>query len=183
MLLAKACGPGITDLRTLTLLLGLLIVVLVGFVVYSVKFANPRVAQELRDNPDGSRAERVMLMTIGDRKTIPVNYLREDDQVFIGADGPWWREMQGAGQPVVMLIKGEILAGQARAIIDRPEYTREVFKRLRPDVPKWLPDWMRGVLVEIELTQTSDKEQLNPQIEQQVPVEAQVPIEEIGEES
>jgi len=123
----------------------------IGFVIYQVKFLNPAVASELRAQPDGIRAERVMLMTIDDRKTLPVNYLREGDRVFVGADGPWWREMQGSGQPVAMLIKGEVYSGRAVAIMGQPDYTKDIFKRLRPDVPKWLPDWLSGVLVEITL--------------------------------
>ena len=132
----------------------LAVVVLVSFgafVVYQIKVHNPDVARELRSEPDGVRAGRVMLMTIDDRKTIPVNYLREGNQVFIGADGPWWREMRDKVQPVTLLIRGEIFAGRARAISGQPRFTKEVFKRLRPDTPRWLPDWLNGVLVVIEL--------------------------------
>lgn len=129
----------------------LLILGLGAYVIYQVKFYNLEVAQELREQPNGDRAKRVMLMTVDDRETIPVNYLREADRVFIGADSPWWREMRGEGQPVAILIMGEIFSGQARAITDRPNYTRDVFKRLRPNVPEWLPNQLRGVLVEIEL--------------------------------
>lgn len=129
----------------------MLILALAAYVVYQVKVHNPEVARELRAEPNGARAARVMLMTIDDRKTIPVNYLREGNQVFVGADGPWWREMREQGQPVTLLIKGEKFAGRAQAVSGRPDYTREVFERLRPDVPEWLPDWLNGVLVVIEL--------------------------------
>jgi len=91
------------------------------------------------------------LMTIDDRKTIPVNYLWEGNEVFIGADGPWWREMRNRGQPVTLLIKGQKFAGRAKAVVGQPGFTKEVFARLRPDTPSWLPDWLNGVLVVIEL--------------------------------
>ena len=143
-------------MRIFTALVVLLLLSLGGFVVYQTKVLNPEIARELRAQPDGARAARVMLMTIDDRKTIPVNYLREDDKVFIGADGPWWREMRDQGQPVTMLIKGEVFAGQAKAVSGQPEYTKEVVKRLRPDVPKWLPSWLSGVLVVIELKDFSE---------------------------
>ena len=138
-------------MRTFTVLVMALVLGVVGFLIYQTKFYNPEVARELRAQPDGQRAERVMLMTVDDGKTMPVNYLHEGDQVFVGADGPWWREMQGNGQPVALLIKGKIYSGQARAVTDRPEYRREIFERLRPDVPDWLPEWLRGVLIVIDV--------------------------------
>ena len=138
-------------MRIFTFLVVVLLVSFGAFVVYQTKVHNPEVARELRSKPDGDRAGRVMLMTIDDRKTIPVNYLREGNEVFIGADGPWWREMRDNGQPVTLLIKGEKFAGRARAISGQPGFTKEVFARLRPDTPSWLPDWLNGVLVIIEL--------------------------------
>jgi len=137
--------------RIFTFLAVVLLVSLGAFVVYQTKVHNPEVARELRSQPDGARAGRVMLMTIDDRKTIPVNYLREGNEVFIGADGPWWRDMRDNGQPVTLLIRGEKFAGRARAVSGQPGFTKDVFKRLRPDTPKWLPDWLNGVLVVIEL--------------------------------
>ena len=130
----------------LTLIAGAL-----GFAVYQQKIVNPDVARELRTQPEGERARRVMLMTIDDRNTLPVNYLREGDVVYVGADGPWWRELRGAGLPVTLLIQGEAFAGHARAVVDRPDFTSEVFERLRPTVPAWLPDWLNGVLIVIDL--------------------------------
>ena len=141
-------------MRIITFSVGVLILALAGYVIYQVKVRNPEVARELRAEPNGARAARVMLMTIDDRKTIPVNYLRDGNEVFVGADGPWWREMRDQGQPVTLLIKGEKFAGRAQAISGRPNYTKEVFKRLRPDVPGWLPDWLNGVLVVVELANT-----------------------------
>jgi len=111
----------------------------------------PAVAQELRNQPQGTRAQRVMLMTIDGSYTLPVNYLHEDDVVYVGADGPWWHELTGDGLPVALLIKGQVFLGQARAIVDQPQLTRDVFKRLRPALPGWVPDFLSGVLVKIEL--------------------------------
>ena len=148
-------------MRIFTFLVVLLLLSLGGFVIYQSKIHNPEVARELRANPEGVQAARVMLMTIDDRKTIPVNYLREGNEVFVGADGPWWRIMHEKEQPVTLLIKGQKLSGRARAVSGRPGYTKEVFKRLRPTAPKWLPDWLNGVLVVIELAgveeQTADQ--------------------------
>ena len=138
-------------MRIFTFLVVLLILSLGAFVTYQTKVLNPEVARELRSQPHGIRAARVMLMTIDDRKTIPVNYLREGNEVFVGADGPWWRELRDQGQPVTLLIRGEKFAGRARAISGQPGFTKEIFARLRPDTPSWLPDWLNGVLIVVEL--------------------------------
>jgi hypothetical protein len=36
-------------------------------------------------------------------------------------------------------------------VLDDPEYTRDVFERLRPDVPAWLPSWLDAYLVVIDI--------------------------------
>ena len=51
------------------------------------RFVNPGVAEELRAEPDGDRAQKVMLLTLPSGREIPVNYLREGDRVYAGADG------------------------------------------------------------------------------------------------
>lgn len=138
-------------MRWLSLLIITLILGTFGFAIYQQKILNPAVAEELRAEPQGPRAKRVMLMTIDDRNTLPVNYLREGDVVYVGADGPWWRDLAGDGLPVALLIQGQVYAGQAQAVVDRPAFTREIFSRLRPTVPEWVPDWLNGVLVVIKL--------------------------------
>ena len=45
-----------------------------------------------------------MLMTFPNGQTIPVNYLREGDKIFVGADGAWWREFRDGGASVTLLI-------------------------------------------------------------------------------
>lgn len=112
---------------------------------------NPRVVEEVTSNPEGERAGIVMLLTLPDGRVLPVNYLREGDRVFAGADGRWWRALRDGGVPVTVTIRGETLAGRARVVFDDPAYKRDVFARLRPDVPKWLPEWLDAHLVVIDL--------------------------------
>jgi hypothetical protein len=135
-----------------------LAVLVVGYFVYQTYLVNPRAVAELRDHPDGARARLAALITLPDGRTIPVNYLREADTVFVGADGAWWRQLRG-GAVVTLLIRGETLGGQANPIENDQQYTTEVFARLRPNAPAWLPDWLNGVLVVINLdsaTRTSE---------------------------
>ena len=70
---------------------GVLVVVAVAVPLYFNFVANPRVTRELLEHPDGERARKVMLITLPGGRRIPVNYLREGDMVWAGADGPWWR--------------------------------------------------------------------------------------------
>jgi hypothetical protein len=103
-----------------------------GVAVYFEYVANPRVVRELIDEPNGSRAERVMLLTLPSSRRIPVNYLREGDRVYASGDGRWWRELVGDGVPVDVLVRGETLTGQARAVLDDPAHTAAVFARFGP---------------------------------------------------
>jgi hypothetical protein len=123
-----------------------LAVLAAGYAFYAARIANPRVERELREHPDGERARKVMLITLPSGRTLPVNYLREGDTVYAGADGRWWRELRGPGARVELLIRGESLVGQARAIEDDPDHRSKVFDRLRPSAPK-----VFGTLVQIEL--------------------------------
>lgn len=114
--------------------------------LYVVTIGNPRVVRELVENPDGERARKVMLLTLPSGRRIPVNYLREGDRVYAGADGTWWKELRGDALPVTLVVRGETLAGRARAVRDDPAYRREVFARLRPNAIEGF-----GTLVEIRL--------------------------------
>ncbi len=118
----------------------------VGYAAYMNRVANPGVVRELRENPDGERAGTVMLITLPSGRTLPVNYLREGDTVYAAADGRWWRQLRGEGAPVELYVRGETLAGQARAIEDDPDHRSAVFDRLRPSAPK-----LFGILVQIDL--------------------------------
>lgn len=130
-----------------TLILGLLALrVMYGLI------ANPRVIEEITTNPTGERASIVMALTLPDGRTLPVNYRREGDQVYAGADGRWWRTLRDGNIPVTVLIQGETLAGRARVVSDDPEFKAAVFGRLRPNVPKWLPSSLDAHLVVIDLS-------------------------------
>ncbi len=137
-------------LRIGAMLIAGVVVVAIGFWFYTEQFANPRVAQELLDQPDGNRARKVMLLTLPSGRRIPVNYYRKDDLVFAAADGNWWKELDGADFPVTLLVRGETLRGVARAILDDADYTREIFKKLRPNAIEGF-----GKLVEIRVGASS----------------------------
>lgn len=128
-----------------------LIVIYVGFSFIPSEETNQRVEREIRDSPDSATAQRVMMLSLPDGRDLPVNYLVEGGLVFVGVDGFWWRQFEGDGKPVRMFIRGKSFRGHAKVIRDRPDYVREVFKRLRPKVPSWLPSWLNGKLVVIEL--------------------------------
>ena len=138
-------------IKWLGITLAVLIVVFVGYRMATVDDSNAKVAQDIRNNPDGDRARRAMLIWLPDGTMYPVNYLLEDDLVFMGIDGLWWREFRGDGAPVKMLIRGKEYSGHAKAVLDDPAYIEDVFSRLRPTVPEWLPDWLNGKLVVITL--------------------------------
>ena len=89
-------------------------------------------------------------MTLPDGDQIPTSYLREGNQVFAGADGHWWRALRDGDVPATLPIKSEGLKGKARAILDDPAYTNDVFKRLRSNVRKWLPNWLNGDFIVID---------------------------------
>ena len=112
---------------------------------------NAGVITEIQTNPGGKLAARSMIITLADGRVYPVNYLREGNLVFMGIDGRWWRAFRGDGQQVEMLIQGQLLIGSARVELDDQAYIDEVFARLRPKVPSWLPDWLNGKLVVITL--------------------------------
>ena len=129
----------------------LILVLFVGTGLYFSYVANPKITKELNSEPNGERAAKVMLLTLPSGKTIPVNYLREGEFVFVGADGRWWREFQHDGKRVEVFIRGEALEGNAVAMTEDPEYRDDIFERLRPTVPTWMPEYFKGVLVRIEI--------------------------------
>ena len=107
-------------------------VLISGFAVYQTKIMNPRITEELRKNATGETAQRVMLLTLSDAKTIPVNYLQEGSIVYAAADGPWWREFRDGERRVEVLIKGQELMGHATAVLDDKSFTRHVFSDCDP---------------------------------------------------
>jgi hypothetical protein len=123
-----------------------LVVLLAGSACVYSWITNPRVIRELREDPDGERAKKVMLLTLPSGKAIPVNYLRDGDTVYAAADFPWWREVRGAGGRGTVLIRGETRSGHVRAVEDDPALRDRIFDRLRPSAPRWA-----GTLIVIEL--------------------------------
>ena len=138
-------------LQWLLVVAGVCALAFAGLLAYALLIGNPRVVRELQDDPQGERAGIVMLLALPNGRTLPVNYRREGNQVFVGADGPWWRAVREGDAPVTLTIRGEELRGRARVVLDDPDYKRDVFERLRPDVPKWLPAWLDAHLVVIDL--------------------------------
>ena len=134
-----------------------LVLVLVGTPFYYHYIVNPNVIVELEVDPESELALKVMSLTLPDGKKIPVNYLRDGAVVYVGADGRWWRNFssveENGGDNVELRIQGSTFKGRAVAITDNMEYRDEVFTRLRPNAPTWLPEWMKGVLVKITLAE------------------------------
>lgn len=127
---------------------GLVLLVLtpvLGMFAYN-SIVNPGVERELRQQPDGERAQKVMLLTLPSGRTIPVNFLAENGRVYAGADGRWWTELRDGPHDVSVWVKGETTPGRARAVVDDPDYTKDVFSRLRPSA---IPGF--GTLVEVLL--------------------------------
>ena len=122
------------------------VALLVGGALLYSWWTNPRVIRELREEPEGERAQKVMLLTLPSGKALPVNYLRDGATVYAAADFPWWRELRGEGGRASVLIRGETLHGQIRVVENDPELRESVFARLRPTAPRWI-----GTLVVIEL--------------------------------
>ena len=126
---------------------GALLLAIVAYIAYAALVANPRVMQELANNPEGERAARAMVLYFPDGKVIPVNYLMEGDQVFAGSDFGWWRAFEQGDVPVRMLIRGRYYKGLARVELEDLAYVEDVFSRLRPTVPGWLTHWGKLVII------------------------------------
>ncbi|MGI9326759.1 MAG: hypothetical protein ACR2PZ_16185 [Pseudomonadales bacterium] len=122
-----------------------------GYVMYMRLMVNPRISEQIRTEPESAAAARAMLLIFADGREIPVNYLWEGNQVFAGADGRWWRAFRSGPTPVTLVIKGETYAGQATVELNDQSYVDDVFSRLRPTAPEWLPDWANGKLVIVTL--------------------------------
>jgi len=136
------------------LLLLVVALLTLGGLKFRVSVVNDRVIEEIKANPMGARAQRTMIVTLRDGRIFPVNYLVEDGRVYMGIDGLWWRAFQGEGSSVTLFIQGEQFEGHATVILDDPARVKDVFSRLRPTVPKWLPDQLNGKLVEVTPTES-----------------------------
>ena len=132
-------------------LIVILVSVFLYFYIATVFVGNPRVIAELESKPDGQLSNLVGILTLPDERKIPVNYLHENKQVFLGADGPWWRDFRGEGAEVVMWIKGDEFKGRATVKLGESDAKDRVFPIIRPRVPEWLPDFLNAKLVVIQL--------------------------------
>ena len=132
-------------------LIGILVSVFFYFYIATVFVGNPRVIAELQSEPDGQLSDLVGILTLPDESKIPVNYLHEKKQVFLGADGLWWRNFRGEGAEVVMWIKGNEFKGRALVKLGDSVTKDRVFPIIRPRVPEWLPDFLNAKLVVIQL--------------------------------
>ena len=102
---------------------------------------------------------RTMLITLENRetsqpKTFPVNYLREEEMVYIGSDFGWEKHLQG-GAEVRMLIRGKEYVGWALPILDDPERSTAGLRKLRPRTYK-LAEWIGSVFVEVQMQDQQD---------------------------
>lgn len=139
-----------TVLKWTVIVVGVLAIFLGAAALFFSLVVNPAVMEEIRSNPSGEEAQEAMLLTF-EGKTLPVNYLKEGNTVFIGVDGRWWRAFTGDAAPVSVLIQGETYKGHGVAVLDDPAYVKGVFSRLRPTAPEWLPAWFQGKLVVITI--------------------------------
>lgn len=133
-------------MKLLGIALAVVGVLAVAVRIYSALVADPRVARELREFPDGERAKKAMLIELPSGREIPVNYLEKGGSVYAASDGAWWRELRGEGGRVKLLVRGRALEGRARAVRDDPELRERIFDELRPTAPR-----IFGVLVEVGL--------------------------------
>ena len=137
--------------KTKRFVVGVVVLLVVGTVAMKWRgdTVNTRVMNEIRSEPFGERARKTMIVTLEDERVYPVNFLREDGRVYMGIDGLWWRVFQGEGSRVQMEINDQIVTGTGVVILDDPARVDDVFSRLRPTVPEWLPRALNGKLVEI----------------------------------
>jgi hypothetical protein len=106
--------------RVLLMMLGVLFVAIPAvFLVYET-VRNPQVVQELRQDPTGERADKVMLLRLPSGRELPVNYLREGDRIYAGADGRWWKELEMGDAVVRVWVRGEEFEARGRAVLDDP---------------------------------------------------------------
>ena len=137
--------------KTKRFVVGVVALLVVGTVAMKWRgdTVNTRVMNEIRSDPFGERARKTMIVTLDDGRVYPVNFLREDGRVYMGIDGLWWRVFRGAGSRVQMEINDQIVTGTGVVILDDLARVDDVFSRLRPTVPEWLPRALNGKLVEI----------------------------------
>jgi hypothetical protein len=71
----------------------------------------------------------------GERYTIPLSYVQEEDIIFcITGHASWWRNLRG-GAPVKVMLKGQARAGMAQAIVDDPAVIMQGLQKLLHAIP------------------------------------------------
>lgn len=120
---------------------------------------NPVVTTILQSDHHALLSGRTMLLTLENRetsqpKTFPVNYLREEEMVYIGSDFGWEKHLEG-GAEVRLLIQGEEYVGWALPILDDPERSAAGLRKLRPGTYK-LAEWIGSVFVEVQMQDQQD---------------------------
>jgi hypothetical protein len=81
---------------------------------------NPVVSLILRSPLHRMLSGRVLLLTFtghetGKTYTIPVGYTPENDALLLFTDHGWWRNFEGGGAPVTVLLQGRERIGHAEA--------------------------------------------------------------------
>ncbi|MEM7077061.1 MAG: hypothetical protein AAF513_00405 [Pseudomonadota bacterium] len=112
---------------------------------------NRGVIDELKSQPDGDRAARLLLLTLPDQREIPLRFVKVDPRLFyVGAGGRWWRQVCD-GVRLGVLIEGNPGVAAVRCV-DDARLKRRIFAQLRSPLVAWLPRWAGGgVLVELRL--------------------------------
>jgi deazaflavin-dependent oxidoreductase (nitroreductase family) len=107
---------------------------------------NPIMIGLLRSPLHGLVDKNMMLLNYNGRKsgtayTLPVNYVRQDNQVWVMSqrDRTWWRNLRG-GVPVSVLIRGQWLPGMAAAIEDDETVVESLtqFLQAAPQMARYL---------------------------------------------
>ncbi|MCE2484836.1 MAG: hypothetical protein J4F42_04950 [Desulfurellaceae bacterium] len=120
---------------------------------------NPVVTTILHSDHHALLSGRTLLLTLENRqtaqpKTFPVNYLREEEMVYIGSDFGWEKHLQD-GAEVRLLIQGKEYVGWALPILDDPERSAAGLRKLRPRTYK-LAEWIGSVFVEVQMQDQQD---------------------------
>ena len=114
-----------TLVKRIAIVIAALLILLALAGVFFAQVINPAVMNDLRTNPNGEEAQRAMLITYSD-KTLPVNYLKEGDTVYMAIDGRWWRDFR-TEQAVTLLIKGTTYEGKGIVVLDDPDLCGRCF--------------------------------------------------------
>ncbi len=127
---------------------------LIGLAVIVIVLANPVVSAILRSERHALLSDGIMLITLKKRgtselQTFPVDYLRESNIVYVGADSGWWKHLEG-GAEVHLLIQGRERVGRALPILNDPDRSTAGFKKLRPWTYKRAL-WTGAVFIEIQI--------------------------------